>query len=107
MSRVNSRAAHPSSSPRNTKSRVLFSLNPDRENGKRERVNISSYRVLGEQGESEITKTKTSSQESAHMMRHKHGLTLAAVVAVCRLFQCVGLDRGGKHSRTSLLGAHT
>lgn len=42
------------------------------------------------------------------MMRHKRGLTLAAAaVGGVRLLQCMGLDRGGKHSGPPLLGAHT
>lgn len=41
VSRMNSRAAHPSSPPRNTKSRARLSLNPDREKEERERVNIA------------------------------------------------------------------
>lgn len=41
------------------------------------------------------------------MMRHKRGLTLAAAAAGgVRLLQCMGLDRGGKHSGPPLLGAH-
>lgn len=107
VSRVNSRAVHPSSPPHNTKSRARFRLNPDREEGETGRVNISCSRFSGRKGEGETTKTKTSSShENAHMMRHKQGLTLAAVVAGrgCRLIQCVGLDRPGRKTQQNETG---
>lgn len=85
VSRVHSRAAHPSSPPRNTKKQSPLQFKPWQ---RKRRNGTSGYLLflssLERKRDSEITKTKTSSHKNAHMMEHKQGLTLA-VVAGCRL----------------------